>query len=257
MACATFGDAADRFRGNGLLAQGVTVGGRLEWQKVNANRSTTLDLTRASVTALNDDEKSWPEAGNLLIDGFTYTGFQYIEPDRIDECTSKLSELVIPSDASTRLKWLALYRPPTFKPQPYEQLARVLKSNGDDGGAARVLIAMENARYSDLSLWERWWGWVLWASIGYGYEPWRALWFIAGFVAIGSLLFRSGYRGGWMVLSDAKDSEHAKPFNSFIYSLETFLPLVDLHQADHWVPNAEARKSNVSPPFGKYLRWYL
>jgi hypothetical protein len=42
-------------------------------------------------------------------------------------------------------------------------------------------------------------------------------------------------------------------FNSFFYSLETFLPLVDLFQAKNWLPNSQRRPQYAS----RLLRGYL
>jgi hypothetical protein len=37
--------------------------------------------------------------------------------------------------------------------------------------------------------WREWlWGWITKVTLGYGYQPWRALWFLAGVVALSCLL---------------------------------------------------------------------
>jgi hypothetical protein len=43
-----------------------------------------------------------------------------------------------------------------------------------------------------------------------------------------------------------------QPFNAFFYSLESFLPLVKLHQEDYWLPNAALKRK-----WGAGLRYYL
>lgn len=47
-------------------------------------------------------------------------------------------------------------------------------------------------------------------------------------------------------------SEDYPKFNSFMYSLDVFVPLINLHQAEYWLPNAnraqELRKL-------RWLRW--
>ena len=183
-----------------------------------------------------------------------------------------------PASASSREFWLA--RLPTtgrgtdFASQPYEQLAKVLRESGDDRGAKSVLITMENERWrqEDYGLARRCWDFVLWLTIGYGYDTWRALWFAAAFVTIGSLLFFWGRQADAITLVD-KQNEYARRFNPFIYSLESFLPLVDLQQSRFWTPNASPHlgpkvllspfKSltesphQFGPNFGRYLRWYL
>jgi hypothetical protein len=60
---------------------------------------------------------------------------------------------------------------------------------------------------------------------------------------------------------------HYPHFNAFVYSLENFLPVVDLHLGNHWRPNVRERVvadpasgewSTVSATItGRMLRWYL
>src|SRR5260221_1484493 len=54
-----------------------------------------------------------------------------------------------------------------------------------------VLIEMERerGRYGKLGLLERFWSWILYVTIGYGYDTWRALKFIVFFVILGTVLF--------------------------------------------------------------------
>ena len=108
------------------------MGNGFTWHDVTLENGAVLDLRGAVVGGLLDQERSWPSPGKLLIDGFTYKGFG---PES-------------PSDAASRLKWLRLQ--PSFRPQPYQQLANVLRDNGDEAGAARVLAAKDDAQ-SDIS----------------------------------------------------------------------------------------------------------
>ncbi len=264
--------AAGVFLRNGFSAEGevnlvmANIKGGLVWENPGVGHAdkVILDLSHATFGPLFDDEKSWPQQGNLKLDGFVY---------------SRIARG--PKDARSRLRWLDRQRPKDtrsvdFTPQPYEQLAKVLRDDGDDAGARDVLIAMENARwwYGKIGLWERCWSWVLWLTIGYGYDTWRALWFIGGFVLAGTFLFFWGYGSEAITQVDKEQPEHFRPFNSFVYSLETFLPLVDLHQARHWAPDPETRffrkripvvpfkrlskyQHQFGPAFGRRLRWYL
>jgi hypothetical protein len=224
-----------------------------------------LDLRHAAVGLLLDDEESWPRQGNLHLDGFVY--------GRIDDARVHSSS----SDALSRLAWLNLQRPKDnqsydFTPQPYEQLAKALRENGDDAGANTVLIAMEEEHehyeaFSVLRLFLRW-------TIGYGYDLSRAALLAVCFVILGTFLLFWGHRSGAIVQIDKEKPEQLFSFNPFIYSLETFLPLVELHQAKHWGPDPELRQlrplvpigafwplskfqHRLGPAFGKRLRYYL
>src|SRR5262249_49464261 len=94
-----------------------------------------------------------------------------------------------------------------------------------------------------LGVWNR----LLEVTIGYGYRPLRALWWMAGFVAIGTLLFGLGYLTRIVTPTDpaayrsfvesGTTPSHYPPFNALIYSLENFLPVVALHQEEYWRPN--------------------
>src|SRR5262249_50866867 len=120
-------------------------------------------LRGATAAYLIDDEQSWPKPGNLNIDGFTYTGLE-LRPVR----------LTPRENVTKRLRWLAL-QPPGFHPQPYRQLAKVLRESGDEPGAIQVLIAEEDARYRQGGLLGRFEGAFLKATIGYGYRPLRTV----------------------------------------------------------------------------------
>ncbi len=233
--------------------ENATVKQAFFWTGLGRNTPVRLDLAHASVGQVGDEEQSWPRKGNLRLDGFVY--------ERIGDG---------PTSAEERLEWLAR-QPDGFVPQPYRQLAKVLRERGDDAGARKVLIAMENARlrFGGLSAIQRAASWVLWATVGYGYTPLRALGWIVGFVLLGTILFSWGDGAGVMAQVDKKDSSaQLEPFNPFIYSLENFLPLVDLHMAKHWMPDPNATPvplflpfsdsaAPVTPSLGRYLRCYL
>jgi hypothetical protein len=173
------------------------------------------------------------------------------------------------ADAQSRLEWLAR-QPSGYRPQPYGQLARVLRDHDSDVGAVDVMIADENARWRESGLgWgERVWRGMLDATIGYGYRPMRALWWILSFVALGTITFGWGYRERAITPTDpaAYDGfvksgdlpRHYPPFNAVIYSLENFLPLVDLHQGTYWRPNPHHGSGGKQRALsGRLLRWYL
>jgi len=250
-------------RENGLTAERAIIGGTVYWVKVEGGPRTILNLGNARTAALWDDRASWPLAGNLVLAGFVYDSFSGG-----------------PTDAVSRLEWLHLQpRSLWTQPQPYRRLARTMRDSGNDAGASEVEIAREKAlaRYGNLSAAERAWKFALWATIGYGYRPLRALWWILLFVAMGTIFFGLGYRARLIAPTEAEAYEsfnksgeppvHYPPFSSFIYSLENFLPVVDLHQGAYWRPNPRHRVANEPRLFGRrvalgvvpgmVLRWYL
>src|SRR5271165_658256 len=129
------------FLHNGFSAEGIVnfsgtnISGALVWTDLLPEHAdqVVLDLSRATVGPFFDDRISWPRQGNLYLDGLVYSSIE-------------------PNDTPSRLSWLDRQRPKDndsvhFTPQPYEQLAKVLREDGDDAGAKNVLIAMENARW--------------------------------------------------------------------------------------------------------------
>src|SRR6267143_3251 len=82
-----------------------------------------------------------------------------------------------------------------------------------------------------------------------GYRPLRALWWILAFVIVGTVFFRWGYdarliapteEGAYeQFVKTGKPPPHYPLFSSFVYALENFLPVVDLHQGTYWRPNPQ------------------
>ena len=244
---------------NGLDAGRAQISGPLYWDGIKHTQQTVLNLADTTAQAIYDDRESWPAAGNLDVNGFVYNAI-----------------IGGPATAAERLEWLAR-QPVGYRPRPYRQLAQVLREEGRDDGAVEVLIAQRVAqrRFGNLSAPERAWNLMLDATIGYGYDPLRALWWIGGFVILGTLLFDAGYRlrvitptepSAYQSFEQSGDTpRHYPPFNALVYSLENFLPVVDLHQGMFWRPNprhpARARAAQSSAGSGTVtatlLRWYL
>ena len=247
-------------RESGLIAERATIGGTLYWVAIAKTAKTELDLGDTHAGSLWDDEQSWPTPGNLYLDGFTYGSFAGG-----------------PGDGAARLRWLRL-QPLGLQaqPQPYHQLALVLRADGREEGAVEVEIARENALMGSgrMSTANRLWQEALRVTIGYGYRPLRALWWVAGFVSLGAALFWWGYRAGLITPTDESayrafiengaPPRHYPPFSSLVYSLENFLPVVDLYQGTYWRPNPHHHPINpwhntqVSSTLpGRMLRVYL
>jgi hypothetical protein len=214
-----------------LMVSQARIAGTFWWTRISNAQSTTLDLRAASVTVLTDDESSWPAAGNLLIDGFTY--------QRIQNGSTT---------AGDRLRWIGLQG--RFASQPYRQLAKVLTDLGDQDGARRVLFEMERARRRsavESTVFAKASDSLLEASIGYGYYPQRAIWPLLGLTALGWILYRRSYLAGTMAPTEKEAYEffkehdepppHYRRFHPLVYSVENCIPLVHLGQADRWAPD--------------------
>lgn len=152
-----------------------------------------------------------------------------------------------PRSIEARLNWLGRLK--RFSAQPYQQFARVLRSEGNHWGAQRVLLKMEDERRrnENLSIWQRGWGYFLKFTVGYGYRPTQpALTWLAILVVLGTSLYWSAYARGSMVPTDSEAysrfmAGHVSPayygeFHAFAYSLENTFQLVRLGESEKWRP---------------------
>ncbi len=186
------------------------------WHGVDRPNGCKLDLQSASVGTLRDESASWPDT--LYLDGFAY--------DRIFKDS--------PHDSRQRLTWLRR-EGRVFLPQPYQQLAKVLREMGHEGPSRAVLIAMNGdaAQFGSLGLLSWTANRLLWLTIGHGYRPWQALFWLAGFFLLGWWCFALEAKAQMLVPVSPGE---ARRRNLPIYALDTLLPIVDLDQADHWRP---------------------
>ena len=243
---------------DGFEAEGVVsfVAARVRryfiWRKIVNTKDVELDLRSARIGTLWDDEDSWPEKGKLFLHGLEYDGLD-------DEA---------PLDAKSRIDWLGRQWGDKYRPQPYNQLAKVLKNEGHEQDAKRILIEKEKLRAKHLSWISRPFHFLHGLLIGYGYRPWRAASFGLVIVLIGWVVFCYGGRNGVMVSTETtatqqKSQEECRSFSSFIYSVDTFVPLVDLRQAKYWLVNPmvdcelELTKKCKCPIKGYCLIWNM
>jgi hypothetical protein len=240
--------------------------GDLQIREVTGAHQMTLKLQLTKAGIFWDDEGSWPKAGNLYLDGFRY--------ERLDGGA--------PFEADRRKKWLSLQPRDKFRPQPYEQLAGVLRQVGHERDARQVMIEKnrERARFTHFPQQGWWWYNVFGRFIGYGYAPWRAFAASLAMILLGTLLFRRGFKHD--LIGPTSDNAYARApdgqvieengrpqisetypvFNAFVYSLESFVPLLKLDQSANWRPNANRRAETwISywrvPCTGSFLRGYL
>jgi hypothetical protein len=223
-----------------VIAETAVINGNFFWRRIPDAQKVQLNLINVSARTIVDEEASWPAAGNLKLDGFIYGR---ISAD--------------PTDAQKRLQWLAHVN--RFTLQPYRQLATVLREMGDTEGARQVLFEMEHRRrkLEDQSWRARRGSWLLRETIGYGFYPRWAIWWIVFLTLCGFLLFGLAYVGGTMTPTD-KDAyaffeKHGAPpsyyqaFNPLIYSLENSVPLVNLGQKEIWTPNPNSQSPGRTP----------
>ena len=190
--------------GRSLNAQRMKVVQGLIWREITTGQGV-FDFSAAQVGDLADDPECWPEKGKLILDGFTY--------DRITSA---------PTDAKTRIAWLEKGSEwnGEFYPQPFTQLANVLREMGHDSKARNVLFRREqllrrNSRAQQrivpngemtvglLSIWrdikngfQYCFDLLLRRVVGYGHRPFRSLWLLVAFIGLAIIPAHFAYEEG-------------------------------------------------------------
>ena len=224
---------------HGFVGTGMSVARAFIWRDVTLQNGAQLDLSNAAVALLIDDEMSWPLPGKLLLDGFSYDSLSSENEPPNDKPARD-----VPGDRNaveSRLRWLAL-QPPGFHSQPYSELARYYAGSGEDASAVTIFIAQEDDRYRRLGLFGRLWGGFLKATIGYGRRPLLAFDWSILVVLVGWAAVLMGKRAGVMRLTWPENSlppsgNQTHGLHPLLYSLDVFLPFVNLHQEHYWWPD--------------------
>jgi hypothetical protein len=228
-----------------FTATEAQIAGELRWAP-DGQFSGKVDLEDAHVGELEDDwtspgkqaHGSWPRDGRLRLNGLTYGGL---------------------GDASVRqrLQWIRSQyegdKPTAFAAQPYEQLADMYRQAGQDTEAREVAIARRRdlRTYGNLTWYRRFGNWFLDKTIRYGYQTWRAaLGLAAVFVVFLVLSIVGQHRHVIVPLGDVKGLNPVPTatqctsdypcFYPFGYTVDTVIPIINVHQADNWGPDAHA-----------------
>ena len=209
--------------------------GSLQYHTVAKPKQAILDLEHADIGVLWDEEASWPSRESLYLHGLTYNEIHHTSPH----------------DAASRKRWLGLQPNGAHTPQPYEQLAIALRKAGKEQDAREILIE-KNRRLKQFDNCLKDWSclvhWLFGLFLGYGYKPRNALWWILGFIMLGTIVFHVAGRDGLMVQAQSWNIRHKQAlqatmvgepyprFNALVYSIDTFVPFIDLDQEDYWIP---------------------
>jgi hypothetical protein len=259
--------------GSVLVANRAAVKGGVFLREAEFGGAVSLTGTR--IGELIDDETCW-SAGRHFVDGLHY--------DRLRHLT----------DAESRIRWLkrqdgSQLDSRDWKPQPWEQVIKVLREMGHPLEAAKVAIAkQEQMRRADKvgGPFKQALHWLYGLLAGYGYRPLNTVWAMVA-VFLGCAFFFHvgagyGYIGPTTPLLNspalsaqveeqcghrfeldktpwtrcpAMPPEHTT-FQPLLYSLDLILPLVDLQQEADWAPIVEDPPGNTLH-FGAFLRWLM
>lgn len=257
--------------GSVFLAHGFTCRGKISFRtgrvqhylnlyelgdgKGPALGDATLDCQALHVGTLNCDTLDWVQPGRLMLNGFVYDRIELVKQEGA-------KEIQLPLKRTALLAWLGSQAAEPFFPQPYEQLAEVLKREGYDDEARPILIEKERqlGKRAEFGLRNVVWYGIFGPIIGYGYNPLHGLRWLAGIWVIGAALFWLASKRRLIVpvietTADASPADRAAavanhpPFQPLIYSLDLLAPLLELGQSRSWRLNLSAKGSNA-------LQWY-
>jgi hypothetical protein len=146
------------------------------FEAVGAGEQVVLALTGARVGgALRLVPVRWEHRQDprrrMAVDGLTYTGLPQVSVSGVGAAGG----------------WLGLLREatPEYAAQPYQQLAAGHRAAGHDGAARRVLMQQRRDQLDRRAVTdpaERAWARLTGITLGYGYQPWRALLFLLAVV---------------------------------------------------------------------------
>jgi hypothetical protein len=159
------------------IGQSLVIGPGL---RATGGGNATVDLSHTAVGGvlhfIPEQVVRLSGAAAFDVDGLTYVGL----PQGVDSAG-----------------WLRLLQTstPRYAAQPYQHLAAAERAAGHDGAARRVLMAQRRHQIDSRALTgavERMWAKVTGVTLGYGYQPWRAL------VGLFLVLLLSGLAAGFM-----------------------------------------------------------
>ena len=226
--------------------------------KISFHRAI-VDLRDASCSTLEDlDGRAWEADVQLNLENFIYSRI-----GRPDSGPAKSTA----EQVKHRIQWLRQSTDgQSFLPQPYAQLAKVIREQGDDDAARKIeeekirLGIRERAKYRFLDKLARPLWACYWLFFRYGLSPLRASLTIAGFLLLGWGAVKWANSAGMLVLGTSpvstvlvksngkKYAVHvpvSKPtaetpdvacgdaINPFLYAVDMFIPLLSLKEESH------------------------
>ena len=249
-----------------INAANMRVSGRLRWMPETQIQGR-VSLEGAAIGHLEDSWTEpngerrangyWPDGGRLRLEGLTYSGLAGPgQPDvkqRLHWIRSQYKpRLPEPWEGPGASPGKANASESHFSTQPYQQLVRTYQQVGKDAEARATAIAMRRDRRKrgHLTWYRKVFDWLLDFFIGYGYQTWRVvaalvslfgIVFILTVVAEHNNAFEAAQNATLLhpVPSATKCENDYPCFSPLGFTIDTVIPLIDVHQADYWAPNAE------------------
>jgi hypothetical protein len=244
-----------------VCCENLLLSGDLLWMGIQEPEKAALNLMGANVKNLREDRESWPQAGNLVLDGLSYEEVTlHRKRTEVDIENGRWTEELV-LKVEDRIEWLMRQRKDILtEAHPWMFLAKHLEGKGDRRGAKHVVYTYRCLQAKSKWLPQR----LLDCAFAWLEErPLRICWSIAITLFLGTLIFAGADRSGAMIQTvriqpnAVKDDGEVKPvsplypkYQPFVYTLENAVPLLRLGMDDKWTPNP-------SPEFcvAWYPRW--
>lgn len=159
-----------------------------------------------------------------------------------------------------RVRWLMSQSPDDlyhrFNPQPWKQLERTLVKMGYEQDARHVAVQRHVVqRRADRNRPRRAFSWLLHQLADYGFNPWKTIFWSLGLIILCGWVFTMAASCNWYcppegttvgdfyavgagdVFSDSPVQKSYPDFNSWLYSLDLFIPILNLGMEQFWRPN--------------------
>lgn len=219
--------------------EATKVDGSATWEK--ADFTGYVSFKDAKFNALNLTGVKWPEHATgewLWFNGMSY---QRISAGSEKDSWSNLMHLLDRSARGT-----------AYSIDIYTGLQEFYKREGYPGVANEFFFAQKKREREEVLHGTEWcWSLFLDVFVGYGRSPLRALFWSILIVTYGVSVFRPK-----RMEPRSKDIKTG-PFSPFWYSMDMFLPLIKLHDAELWMPKAEARYARFWGRIHTVLGWAL
>ena len=226
---------------------GADIKKTFEFCNVRNGSNIFLDLGNATVGTVYNLCPGWPESGRLIVNGMVYKNLKFDYKPKGQTAKESISWIRRQysvgnsiSDPNSLIN--------KFSAQPYEQLAKFYKDNGFEDESKDVLVAknddlLASGRLDKAARVKQ----ILYKWLAnYGYDSRNSLYAISFFLLLGSCLFFIGFITNSMICESDNTESRSNMCKGFgckciaegvLYSLDTFLPLVNLKVADCWRPD--------------------
>ena len=267
----------------GIYATGATIGGTFLFRGTSrwgtGTRTVWLSMEYATADIVEDDQDSWDAAHRINVIGCNYKSILAVTK-QLDRRLCRLDREYIGKYATQGRSCAALAAlvgisnddlvgaRERFSPQPYMQLAQVVRTAGYEDAANRILIRLERHRtcFGGILRRQQIWRWLLDPCFRYGYSTWRPLAFLIFWIFVSAWHFHAEFEGRRLTAthdnqSPVSGTSTASPspmhpevqFNCVVYAIDTLVPVVDLNQKKNFV----FKKTSWWVVINSFLGWII